>query len=302
MKYTVHLSSRAMHDIRSVVSYLRDESRDNAIEWILGIEGIIQSLAQFPHRGVVCNVSGESEIEIRRVFYQRFAIYFAISTTRVDVAFIQHMAKKPLDSESLMNDVRDVLRLDKIINLIDAANAADPNSDTLDGVTGPKELIYGKRMQAWVETINPRASDELKIAARAQHICRWEIPRTDYPEGKAGYYQWRTYLYGYHAEKTGVLMREAGYPGNSIERVRVIMDKKNLRKDPDTQTLEDAAALVFLENHLAEFSGRDDVDEEKMIDILRKTWGKMSQAGHDAALNLVLPPESAALVGKALNG
>ena len=196
----------------------------------------------------------------------------------------------------------DRTKLECVTKFIDEANSADPNVDVVDGVEGPKELIYGRRMMGWVERLNAEASDELKIAARAQHICRWEVPRSEYPEGKAGYYAWRTYLYGYHAAKAGELMREAGYPEESIERVRVIMDKKNLRKDSDTQTLEDAAALVFLENHLGEFSGRDDMDEEKTIDILRKTWGKMSEAGHEAALTLVLSAESAALVEKALQG
>ncbi|MFP6584029.1 MAG: DUF4202 domain-containing protein [Candidatus Hydrogenedentota bacterium] len=193
-------------------------------------------------------------------------------------------------------------KLDAVIRRIDEANAADPKTDTLDGVEGSKEQIYGKRMMAWVERLNPEASEALKIAARAQHICRWEIPRSDYPEGKAGYYQWRTFLYGYHADKAGAIMTEVGYDEESVDAVRQIMDKKNLRKNPDTQTLEDAAALVFLENHIEEFSDRDDMDEPKLINVLQMTWGKMSEQGHAAALELVLPEHCAALVEKALKG
>jgi hypothetical protein len=191
-------------------------------------------------------------------------------------------------------------KLAQAIILIDEANAADPRTETHNNESYPKEQIYGIRMMNWVETLNPDASDALKIAARAQHICRWEIPRNDYPEGKAGYYQWRTFLYGWHGERAGALMEQVGYDAEAIETMQAAMHKKNLRTNPDTQCLEDAAALVFLENHCVEFAERDDMDEEKMIKILQMTWGKMSETGRNAALNVVLPEEVMALVGKAL--
>ena len=191
-------------------------------------------------------------------------------------------------------------RLEQAITLIDEANAADPKTDTHDGQDYPKEQLYGIRMMDWVEQLNPDASDALKIAARAQHICRWEIPRSDYPEGKAGYYQWRTFLYTWHGEKAGAIMEQVGYDTESIEEMQAAMHKKNLHTNPDTQTLEDAAALVFLENHCVAFAERDDMDEAKMIIILQKTWAKMSEAGQSAALKLVLPEDVATLVGKAL--
>lgn len=191
-------------------------------------------------------------------------------------------------------------KLKQVFALIDEANAADPKRDTHEGVEYPKELIYGIRMMEWVQRLNPLAGDALLIAARGQHICRWEIPRSDYPEGKAGYYQWRTFLYGYHGEKAGAIMAQVGYEPQAIEAMKAAMQKKNLKSNPDTQCLEDAAALVFLENHCVAFAEREDMDEAHMIDILRKTWGKMSEAGQAAALTLVLPDEVAALVGKAL--
>ncbi len=190
--------------------------------------------------------------------------------------------------------------LEQVIERIDEANGADPNTDTHNGQSYPKEQIYGVRMMEWVERLNPDASDALKIAARAQHIRRWEVPRSDYPEGKAGYYAWRTFLYGFHGEKAGEIMREAGYGEDVIAEMQAIMHKKNLRTNPGTQTLEDAAALVFLEKHFLDFANRNDMDEDKLVDILRKTWGKMSEAGHAAALELVLPDGAAALVQKAL--
>ena len=191
-------------------------------------------------------------------------------------------------------------KLEQVIARIDEVNAGDPKRDTHDGNEYPKEQIYGIRMMAWVERLDSGASDALKIAARAQHIRRWEVARDTYPEGKAGYYAWRTFLYGFHGEKAGELMREVGYGEDVIADMQAIMQKKNLKKNAGTQTLEDAAALVFLENHFLDFADRDDMDEDKLVDILQKTWGKMSDAGHDAALKLVLPDEAAALVAKAL--
>lgn len=182
-------------------------------------------------------------------------------------------------------------RLNKVLHAIDAANAADPKS---------MAVAYGQRMSAWVERLRPDAPEELRIAARGQHIRRWEIPRSDFPMDKAGYHKWRTTLYGFHADKLEELMRAQGYDAAAIERVRSIVQKKRLKTDPDAQTLEDAAALVFLEHDLAEFAARADMTEDKLIDILRKTWAKMSAHGQQAALGLALAPEHKAVVAKAL--
>lgn len=302
MIFDVVISTDAKEDIKAYAAHLSEVEPEFRETWLARIRETLESLAEFPYRGKLYGKAKRLDSEFRYIILHSHRIFYVVESNAVHVTSIIHMSQGELSEIRRLKNAEATLRFDKTITLIDEANSADPNTDTLDGVEGPKELIYGKRMMDWVTRLNPEASDELKIAARAQHIFRWEVPRSDYPEGKAGYYQWRTYLYGYHAEKAGALMREAGYPEESIERVRVIMDKKNLRKDPDTQTLEDAAGLVFLENHLAEFAERDDMDNEKTIDILRKTWGKMSQTGHDAALNLVLPKESAALVEKALNG
>jgi hypothetical protein len=189
---------------------------------------------------------------------------------------------------------------DQVIARIDEVNAGDPKRDVHEGKEYPKEQIYGIRMMAWVERLDSGASDALLIAARAQHIRRWEIARDTYPAGKSGYYAWRTFLYGFHGEKAGEIMRGVGYGEDVIAEMQAIMQKKNLKTNAGTQTLEDAAALVFLENHFLDFAGRDDMNDDKLVDILRKTWDKMSDVGHDAALKLVLPDAAAALVAKAL--
>ena len=191
-------------------------------------------------------------------------------------------------------------RFQRAIHSIDEANREDPNSEVDDGVAQPKELLYGIRMQRWVEVLDPRAPEALRIAARSQHIRRWEIPRSDYPMDRKGYLRWRTTLYAFHADRASELLRAADYDDETIERVRTLLQKQNLRNDADVQTLEDAAALVFLEHHLEDFLKRDDIEEEKAIEIIRKTWKKMTERGHEAATALKLSPESTAVLKKAL--
>jgi len=189
-------------------------------------------------------------------------------------------------------------RLRDALERIDAMNAKDPRRELWQGTREPKELLYGRRMSAWLERLAPDASDALRIAARAQHICRWEHPRSTYPEGRAGYLRWRTDLYGFHADKAAELMRAAGYGEAEVERVRALLSKRLIKRDPEAATLEDVACLVFLEFYLADFA--PDHDREKMIGILRKSWGKMSAAGRAAALTIELSPEAKALVREAL--
>jgi len=196
--------------------------------------------------------------------------------------------------------MNDTDRFQQVIRSIDEANREDPSSELADGVAHPKELLYGVRMQKWVEELDPQAPETLRIAARSQHIRRWEIPRSDYPMDRKGYLRWRTTLYGFHADRASELLRAAEYDDETIERVRALLQKRNLRTDADVQTLEDAAALVFLEHHLDDFLSRDDIGDEKAIGIIRKTWKKMTERGHEAASALPLSAKSAALVARAL--
>ncbi len=191
-------------------------------------------------------------------------------------------------------------RFERVIQRIDDANSEDPNSELVDGVAQPKEQVYGVRMQEWVERLDPQAPEALRIAARSQHIRRWEIPRSDYPLDRKGYLRWRTTLYTFHADAASSLLRAESYDEETIERVRTLLQKRNLRTDPDVQTLEDAAALVFLDHSLDDFLDRQDIGDEKAIDIIRKTWRKMTERGHAAASTLKLSPGSSALLKKAL--
>lgn len=189
-------------------------------------------------------------------------------------------------------------RFHAAITRFDAANSEDPRKESVDGKDIPRELAYARRMSAWLDRLAPDASEPLKLAARCQHIRRWSIPRGDYPMGKAGYYQWRTTLAKFHAETAGKILKDAGYDDATIARVQSLVRKERLQIDPETQLLEDVICLVFLENYFAGFARQH--DEEKLIDIVRKTWKKMSERGRQAALRLKLAPEIQALVAKAL--
>ena len=184
------------------------------------------------------------------------------------------------------------------IAAFDALNEQDPNKETVLGELVPKEVLYAQRMSKSLLAFLPTASETLQLAARCQHLCRWEIPRSDYPTGRKGYHLWRTKLKELHAEKAGVVLEKVGYDQELINRVQFLVLKKQLKKDEETQALEDVICLVFLEFYFEPFAAKH--TEEKVIDILRKTWRKMSKEGQAAALKLPLSADAITIVKKAL--
>lgn len=189
-------------------------------------------------------------------------------------------------------------RFEKAIQLIDQINSEDPISEIWNGESFPKELLYSQRMTEKLEKFAPDASEHLKIAARAQHIGRWKIQRSEYPMDRPGYLTWREELKKMHAEMAGQLLLEAGYEEEFISKVKFLIRKKQLKSDIETQTLEDVVCLVFLENYLEDFVAKH--ENEKVKDILKKTWGKMSDKGHKAALQLDFSPECLRIIQEAL--
>lgn len=182
--------------------------------------------------------------------------------------------------------------------LIDAAHTADPKT-VADGRAA--ELVYAERMEAWVARVVPGASPLLRLAARCQHLERWQVPRATFPEGKAGYLKWRQSLYVRQAARAQELLLAAGVAASEADEVRTWVSKTALKTNPGTQALEDAACLVFLENEIADFAAQHaDYPREKFVEILRKTWKKMSPRAHELALALPLSPGIAALVHEAL--
>ena len=195
-------------------------------------------------------------------------------------------------------------RFEKALAEFDAANADDPNKELADGREVPKELIYGRRMSEMLDRFMPEASEALRLAVRCQHIRRWETPRASYPKTPIGYKQWRTGLMKFHAETAGEILRRVGYEEELIKRVQTLVRKEALKVNPESQALEDVADLVFLEYYLDDFvRSHGEYDEAKFIDILHKTWRKMSQRGHDAALTLIkLPQHLVPTILKAVGG
>ena len=193
----------------------------------------------------------------------------------------------------------------KTVALIDAANAKDPNMVVDGELQVPKELLYGQRMAQMLERFAPQADEVAKLAIRAQHIQRWMSPRSDYPMDRAGYHQWRTRLYSYHADTLASLMADAGYAEDAIERAKKMVGKKGIKVNPDTQLLENIANLVFIEHYMLEFAGKHpEYSEEKWIEIIQKTWKKMSEEAQQFALagKIALPEPLIPLIQKALAG
>jgi hypothetical protein len=192
---------------------------------------------------------------------------------------------------------------EKAVALIDAANSEDPNKVAADGKDWPKELLYSQRMSDMLQRFVPEADDAVKLAIRAQHVQRWKSPRDAYPKDRIGYLQWRKDLYKIQAETAAGLLQQAGYGEDVIGRVRESVAKKKIKENPDTQVLEDVTDLVFIEHYMQAFVDKHpEYDEDKWLDIVRKTWNKMSAEAQQFALagNITLPEPLIPLIQKAV--
>lgn len=176
--------------------------------------------------------------------------------------------------------------LRRALELIDTANAEDPEVVTYRGVSGPRALLHGRLASEWVERLDPDASDAQLIAARAHHFRRWTHPRRDYPAGRDGYLRWRRDAKAAHASEVAALLEEAGCDVGTVRRVSEIIRKERRPADPVVQVHEDALCLVFLETQLEGVLG--DLGSERCRVILDRTAAKMSGAGLRASAALPL--------------
>lgn len=192
----------------------------------------------------------------------------------------------------------DPVRFNTALRRFDEENARDPNIEIVNGSPQPRELVYARWLTDWVIKLCPDASEPLRLAARCQHLCRWMIPRDSYPMTRAGYLQWREALKGFHAEKATEILREVGYPADTVQRVRELNLKKNFPNDEEGRILEDALCLVFLERQLKDLVNK--TSDDKVINALQKSWKKMTPAAHAAALKLSFGPREKGLVDRAL--
>jgi len=194
----------------------------------------------------------------------------------------------------------DAKRFEAALRRFDAENARDPNREMANDISHPRELLYAQRLTDWVLRLCPDASEELRLAARCQHICRWEIPRSSYPMTRPGYLKWRADLKEFHARMAGEILCEIGYDKTAIRRVQELNLKKNFPGDPETRALEDALCLVFLQFQFAGLAAK--TDDDKTSNALQKSWAKMSEAARAEALKLEFGPREKALLQRALNG
>jgi hypothetical protein len=184
------------------------------------------------------------------------------------------------------------------IRRFDVDNSRDPNVEIIAGEKVPRELAYARRLTEWVKRLCPDPSEALLLAARCQHICRWESPRESYPMTRAGYLKWRADLKQFHARKSGEILREVGYGVDVIARVQKLNLKNDFPHDPETRVLEDALCLVFLEHQFVPLVEKSEPD--KMINAVQKTWKKMTPAAQAEALKLSYPARAEALLKRAL--
>jgi Domain of unknown function (DUF4202) len=189
-------------------------------------------------------------------------------------------------------------RFQRALQRFDEENSRDPHQVMVDGEPHPRELLYARWLTDWISRLAPDASEILRLAARSQHLCRWMIPRDSYEMTRAGYLRWRADLKQFHAKKSAEILREIGYAEDVIQRVQDLNLKKGLGKDPECQTLEDALCLVTLQYQLSDLVAK--TAPEKMIEILAKTWKKMSPAGRSFALELPYAEREKELIERAL--
>jgi hypothetical protein len=196
---------------------------------------------------------------------------------------------------------QDLSNFERAISEFDAIHREDPETTVWWGAEIPRASLYHERLVHWVEHLDPNAVEPMRLAAHCQHLRRWVIPRTDYPEGLAGYRSWRSALMDFHVREANAILREVGYDDATISRVQDFLTKKNLKRDAEVQLFEDAICLVFFEMELTDFAGKHDRD--RLIRILRKVRAKMSQDGWEVARQLAtqLPDELHDLIDEAIS-
>jgi hypothetical protein len=191
-----------------------------------------------------------------------------------------------------------IQQLEQAFSQFDVYNYRDPNTEDWNGKSFPKELLYSIRMSDRLEKFAPNSPDHVKLAVRCQHIGRWEIARNSYPMDRKGYLQWRNALKFHHAKLAGQILQTCGYDEAMIEKVKFLLLKKELNRNAETQLMEDVICLVFVEYYLHDFAMKH--EDDKVIDILKKTLMKMSKHAKDEVSNIKLAPKVAQLISIAV--
>lgn len=192
----------------------------------------------------------------------------------------------------------DAKRFESALRRFDEENSHDPNREDFAGSSQPRELLYSRWLTDWVDRLEPHASEPLRLAARCQHLCRWQIPRSSFPMTRHGYLQWREKLKKFHAQKTGEILQELGYRESLVSRVQSLVLKQGFPNDSEGRVLEDALCLVFLEHQFGQLAARN--SDEKMVSVLQKTWKKITPKAQEIALSLSYNSRQKELLARAL--
>lgn len=190
--------------------------------------------------------------------------------------------------------MRSVSRYDDAVAAIDAANADDPTSITVRGAAAPLALAHGRLAAEWVLRLRADAPETVLLAARAHHLRRWEMPRSSYPEGRPGYLRWRRDQKARHADDIAAILDPAGYDADDIARVQALIKRDGLGSDPETQLVEDAACLVFVETQLVSTAAT--LEPDHMVTVLHKTARKMSPGAIALIAEVPLTDEGRAIL------
>lgn len=190
------------------------------------------------------------------------------------------------------------MNLEEAFEEFDLYNASDPSLEDFNGNLIPKSVLYGLRMSQCLDAYEPKAAIEVKLAARSQHIGRWEIARSKYPMDKKGYHTWRTTLAEHHANIAGKILKELSFEPELIEKVKFLLQKKDLKNNVNTQILEDTIFLVFVRFYLEEFAAKH--EDDKVIEIIAKTLKKVSQRAIAKSSEIKVSPRMEKLIGKAI--
>jgi len=191
-----------------------------------------------------------------------------------------------------------IKQLETAYTAFDTYNSFDPNIEESEDVFYPKEVLYAIRMTEKLKEYAPDSDEYIQLTVRCQHIGRWEIPRNSYPMNRKGYLQWRNTLALHHAKIAEKILTECGYTDDTIEKVKFLLQKKQLRQNSDTQLLEDIVCLVFIQYYLEPFAAMH--ADEKVIDILRKTLKKISAHAIEEAVKIPVSDKVKILIQKAV--
>jgi hypothetical protein len=203
-------------------------------------------------------------------------------------------------TDAFFANLTDPQRFRAAIEQFDALNSRDPNTEAVNGVLRPRELVFAERLSDWVMKLSPAAPETSRLASRCQHLCRWEIPRDRYEMTRAGYHQWKNTLKRFHAEKSADVLRAVGYDDVVVQRVQALNLKKDFPKDSESRVIEDALCLVFLQFQFAPLAAK--TDDEKLINALQKSWNKMTEEAREHALKLPFGARETSLIQRALSG